>query len=67
LTNKNAKLQVANEKIKKKQVKKTMYIGRGGASIGAKGLGVYIESENTIEETIEIVEAIEAPALLRAL
>jgi len=44
-----------------------MYIDRGGANIGAEGLEVYIESENTMEETIEIVKAMKAPALLRAL
>jgi len=48
-------------------VKKTIYINKGGASIGAKGLGVYIKSENIIEEIIEIVEIIKASALLKVL
>lgn len=67
LANENAKLRAANEKIKKKRMKRTTYVGRGGASTGAEGLGVHIETENTMEEAFEVVEAVEAPAPLRAL
>jgi len=67
LANKNMKLRVANEKIKKKRVKKTTYIDRGGANTGAEGLRVHIESENTIKKTINVIKAIKALAPLRAL